>query len=913
MTFSLSSETLNTLETSSTSLIEKTPKPNYVRKKAGPETSPKQKHVQATKGTKIKTKTKVAKYNKKKQPAKMPKAKGLAVLSKVALTKVEQLKLDTKRSKTYFHSSHTSGSSNGVNTRSKVPGDSKDEDDVNDSDNISDEGDNDNDGNNVNDGDDDDANDDDKQESDDDNDDNNGNDGDDDANDDDKQESDDKNDDDEEIDKEEKINDEETMDEEEDDEVTKELYDDVNVNLENEDTDQGDSKDEDDVNDSDNISDEGDNDNDGNNVNDGDDDDANDDDKQESDDKNDDDEETDSDRTKSDKIKIYVLNQSTTEFYAEEEEKIDDEETIDEEEYDESRFKQEEEDAHVTLTHVIDTQKTGGPTQSSSVSSDLTRKLLNIDNPSPANNEIASLMDTTAHHATVIPEITSNFTITTPPPPLFLNPLSQQAVPTLTQTASEATTSLPTLPDFASAAATLSEFELTNILIDKMDKNKSFYIDDYKRQLYDALVKSYNTNKDIFESYGEVFSLKRSRDDKGKDQDPSAGADRGTKRRKSSKEAEPSRDSRSKEKKSSSTSKDASKSQHKSSGKCYHVEEPSNTIEDSEVQQDQEFETGNNDEQLADKEVTKADWFKKPERPPTPDPDWSTCKSIMELEYHFEECSKATTECLGWHNPKQNGGDLSRRYSTSMTKTKAATYDHKWIKYLVLKLWSPVQVKYDQHAYLGTSHWGPKCQSFYGYASNMTSSKDVYFKRRIIAVTRLKIMKKYDYGHLDKIEVHREDQKLYTFRECDFKRLRLQDIEDMLLLLVQQKLTNLTIDERCHLSVVLRMNQTAYTSYLDPHGIIYVDQYRRKRLMRADELHKLMLNDVRSALHDIVAGIRMEYLLMRKWSNLDKKRARVMLQDIDKQLYQRRLLQNLEKFVGGREYKNDLRLLERTI
>ncbi|GJX79652.1 hypothetical protein Tco_0327801 [Tanacetum coccineum] len=37
--------------------------------------------------------------------------------------------------------------------------------------------------------------------------------------------------------------------------------------------------------------------------------------------------------------------------------------------------------------------------------------------------------------------------------------------------------------------------------------------------------------------------------------------------------------------------------------------------------------------------------------------------------------------------------------------------------------------------------------------------------------------------------------------------------------------------------------------------------------MRADELHKFsdgMLNDVRSALHDIVAGIRMEYCHMRE-------------------------------------------------
>nr|GFA60721.1 hypothetical protein [Tanacetum cinerariifolium] len=64
-----------------------------------------------------------------------------------------------------------------------------------------------------------------------------------------------------------------------------------------------------------------------------------------------------------------------------------------------SGFEQEHEDAHITLTPVLETQKTGGPTQSSSVTFDFTSKLLNLDNPSPADNEIASLMDTTAYHA----------------------------------------------------------------------------------------------------------------------------------------------------------------------------------------------------------------------------------------------------------------------------------------------------------------------------------------------------------------------------------------------------------------------------------------------------------------------------------------------------------------------------------
>ncbi|GJV27559.1 hypothetical protein Tco_1384007 [Tanacetum coccineum] len=157
---------------------------------------------------KLKSKAKVAKPDKKKQPAKKTKAKGLTVLSEVALTKAEQLKLATKRSKTQFHSSHASGSGDEDDTQSKVP-------------------------------------------------------------------------------------DEQQQNEDEDNE-----------------------------NDYDDVSDEGDDDNDGN---DDDDDDANDDDKQEGDDTNDDDEETDSDRTKSGRIKIPILDQSTTEFYKEEEENIDDE------------------------------------------------------------------------------------------------------------------------------------------------------------------------------------------------------------------------------------------------------------------------------------------------------------------------------------------------------------------------------------------------------------------------------------------------------------------------------------------------------------------------------------------------------------------------------------------------------------
>nr|GEY17202.1 retrovirus-related Pol polyprotein from transposon TNT 1-94 [Tanacetum cinerariifolium] len=60
-------------------------------------------------------------------------------------------------------------------------------------------------------------------------------------------------------------------------------------------------------------------------------------------------------------------------------------------------------------------------------------------------------------------------------------------------------------------------------------------------------------------------------------------------------------------------------------------------------------------------------------------------------------------------------------------------------------------------------------------------------KRRIIAVTELQIVEWHNYKHLDWIIVHRDDEKLYKFKEGNLKRLHIQDIEGMLLLLPESK------------------------------------------------------------------------------------------------------------------------------
>ncbi|GKC91252.1 hypothetical protein Tco_1151901 [Tanacetum coccineum] len=91
-------------------------------------------------------------------------------------------------------------------------------------------------------------------------------------------------------------------------------------------------------------------------------------------------------------------------------------------------------------------------------------------------------------------------------------------------------------------ASSLSELELKRILMDKIKENKSIDRSDVQKNLYNALVKAYNTDKDLLSSYGDVIIIPTTRDDKDKYEEPSAGSNRETKRQRSDKEAESSKE-----------------------------------------------------------------------------------------------------------------------------------------------------------------------------------------------------------------------------------------------------------------------------------------------------------------------------------------------------------------------------------
>nr|GEW46289.1 hypothetical protein [Tanacetum cinerariifolium] len=88
-------------------------------------------------------------------------------------------------------------------------------------------------------------------------------------------------------------------------------------------------------------------------------------------------------------------------------------------------------------------------------------------------------------------------------------------------------------------AADLFEMDLKKILIEKIKGNKSIHRSNEQRNLYKALIEAYESDKIILDTYGDTVTLKRCRDDDAdKDEEPSAGSDRGSKRRREGKEPE---------------------------------------------------------------------------------------------------------------------------------------------------------------------------------------------------------------------------------------------------------------------------------------------------------------------------------------------------------------------------------------
>ncbi|GJZ22581.1 hypothetical protein Tco_0559620 [Tanacetum coccineum] len=198
-------------------------------------------------------------------------------------------------------------------------------------------------------------------------------------------------------------------------------------------------------------------------------------------------------------------------------------------------------------------------------------------------------------------------------------------------------------------AANVSKLELKKILIDKIEKNKSIHRSDKQKNLYKALVDAYKSDKLILDTYGDTLLFKRRRDDEDKDEEPSVGSNRGSKRKRAGKEPELTSAPKEKTSKIIGKSTEGSKSHHESADKSAQVEEPMHNVKDLEEPAHQEFkeDTGDSFDELMDTPLDFSVFVMNRLKVDTLTPELlagptfelmkGSCKSLVGLEYFLEE------------------------------------------------------------------------------------------------------------------------------------------------------------------------------------------------------------------------------------------------------------------------------------
>nr|GFA51108.1 hypothetical protein [Tanacetum cinerariifolium] len=210
-------------------------------------------------------------------------------------------------------------------------------------------------------------------------------------------------------------------------------------------------------------------------------------------------------------------------------------------------------------------------------------------------------------------------------------------------------------------AADLSEMELKKILIEKMEGNKSIHRSNEQRNLYKALVEAYKSDKIILDTYRDTVTLKRRYDDNAdKDEEPSAGSDRGSKRRREGKEPE---------RQQASLLEQRSQYRIPLRWKSPHIQSLKQTLSAthesiqpwiSKLAKQSDSRSSFNE--LMDTLVDFSNFLMNRIKVDTLTPELlvgptyelmkGSCKSLVELKFLMEEVYKATTDQLDWVNPE---------------------------------------------------------------------------------------------------------------------------------------------------------------------------------------------------------------------------------------------------------------------
>ncbi|GKA49939.1 hypothetical protein Tco_0743012, partial [Tanacetum coccineum] len=262
--------------------------------------------------------------------------------------------------------------------------------------------------------------------------------------------------------------------------------------------------------------------------------------------------------------------------------------------------------------------------------------------------------------------------------------------------------------------------------------------------------------------------------------------------------------------------------------------EPMHTAMDLEEPAYQEFDTGATEDQPDDETTQPSDWLQKPTRLPSHDHNWNKT-----LPADHGPVQPWLSNLAREEGPRESFDELIDTLldflAFMMNKLKVDTLTPELLAGPTFDLMKPLP--------LIPNPRGRQVIPFDHFINNALAYLSGDVSSQIYATSVMK-----------------------TKAEGDFKRLRLQDIEDMLILLVQGKLTNLNVEDHLAFSVSLRMFTRSIV--IQRHvedlqlGFIYQNKDKKNKLMSIDKLHKFSdgtLDDFWTALNDRLKGIRMEY------------------------------------------------------
>ncbi|GJT83377.1 hypothetical protein Tco_1057719 [Tanacetum coccineum] len=233
-----------------------------------------------------------------------------------------------------------------------------------------------------------------------------------------------------------------------------------------------------------------------------------------------------------------------------------------------------------------------------------------------------------------------------------------------------------------------------------------------------------------------------------------------------------------------------------------------------------------------------------------------------------------------------------RKYALSVTKRHAFEYKHGWIKEDIGKLYMKTLVNYDMDAMLGIHYWKNMKRLVYRGKRSATSPGQVYSDFKITFVDEVIVDELYEHGFLESITVTGANKKKYKFKESDFSRLNLNDIEDIkrvvyVQLGVESYQRSLNIIKP-QMGIPKIEHHATYITCLKLFGVVYEGRNEMKRFMRGTNV----------------------------WTTengqRDVQRSKVMLRRIETVLKERRHMRRLEVYVGGRPKTEYIRLFVRT-